>query len=125
MCLDMLKGVCTCEAPFRGPDCSIDGGKPLSIVKTEMICNGICQNVVITGEGFFESDAMQCEFTKIEVSNAVVTCLHTIKVALSFYWKFIISLGTFALVNKLKQYESCELLFFVNNVIRNIVIVVS
>ena len=65
-------GVCTCNAPFRGPDCSIDGGKPPSIVKTEMICKGICQKVVITGEGFFESDAMQCEFTKIEVSRAVV-----------------------------------------------------
>ena len=79
----MSTGVCTCNAPFRGPDCSIDGGKPPSIVKTQLDCNGSCQKVVITGEGFFESDAMQCEFTKIEVSGTVVTCFYTIRVALS------------------------------------------
>ena len=90
--------MCTCNAPFRGPDCSIDGGKPPSIVKTELNCNGFCQKVVITGEGFFESDAMQCEFTKIEVSKTVVTCLlHTIRVALSLNWKFFMPL-----VNELK-----------------------
>ncbi|KAK2181012.1 hypothetical protein NP493_415g00031 [Ridgeia piscesae] len=43
-----------------------------------MICSGICQKVVITGEGFFECDARQCEFTKTEHlkaprSNAVIT----------------------------------------------------
>ena len=89
----MSTGVCTCDAPFRGPDCSIDGGKPPSIVKSEMICSGICQKVVITGEGFFECDARQCEFTKIEVSGAVVTCLCAMRVALS-YWKFTFPLGT-------------------------------
>ena len=76
MCSGVSIGVCTCNTPFRGPDCSIDGGKPPSIVKTELNCNGFCQNVVLTGEGFFESDAMQCEFTKIEVSEAVVTCFY-------------------------------------------------
>ena len=68
------EGVCTCNEPFRGPDCSIDSRKPPSIVKTELTCNGVCQKVIITGEGFFKSDAMQCELTDIEVSGAVVTC---------------------------------------------------
>ena len=72
ICLGVSVGVCTCTEPFQGPDCSIDGRKPLSIVKNELTCNGFCQTVVITGEGFFESDAMQCEFTKIEVSEAHV-----------------------------------------------------
>ena len=108
----MSTGVCTCNASFRGPDCSIDDGKPPSIVKTEMICNGICQKVVITGEGFFESNAMQCEFTKIEVSGAVVTCLYTIRVALTLYWKFIILLVIYPLVNIFKQYQRSELVFF-------------
>ena len=84
----MSTGVCTCNAPFRGPDCSIDGGKPPSVVKTEMICNGNCQKVVITGDGFFETDAMKCEFTKIEVSRAIVTCFYTIRFPLSLYGKF-------------------------------------
>ena len=80
--LGVSVGVCTCNAPFQGPDCSIDGGKPPSNVKTELNCNGFCKKVVITGEGFFETDAMQCEFTKIEVSRAVVfvlvlLCLYT------------------------------------------------
>ena len=74
----MSVGVCTCNAPFRGPDCSIDGGKPPSNVKTELNCNGLCKTVVITGEGFFESDAMQCEFTKIEVSGVLETCLSSV-----------------------------------------------
>ena len=65
----MSVGVCRCDAPFQGPDCSIDGGKPPSILKYQLQCNGFCKTVVITGEGFFESDAMQCEFTKIEVSG--------------------------------------------------------
>ena len=68
------EGVCTCNEPFRGPDCSIDSTKPPSIVKNELTCNGFCQKVIITGDGFFKSDDMQCEFTDIEVSGAVVTC---------------------------------------------------
>ena len=67
----MSVGVCTCDAPFQGPDCSIDGGKPPSNVTNQLNCKGFCKTVVITGEGFFESDAMQCEFTTIEVSAAV------------------------------------------------------
>ena len=69
----MYAGICICNAPFRGPDCSIDGRKPPSILKTELNCNGFCQNVIITGDGFFKSDAMQCEFTDIEVSGVVKT----------------------------------------------------
>ena len=69
----MSEGICACNTPFRGPDCSIDSRRPPSIVKTELNCNGYCQKVTITGGGFFKSDAMQCEFTDIEVSGAVVT----------------------------------------------------
>jgi len=75
-------GVCTCNEPFRGPDCSIDSTKPPSIVKTELTCNGFCQNVIITGDGFFKSNAMQSEFTDIEVSDEVVTYLYTMRIIL-------------------------------------------
>ena len=85
MCLGVSVGVCTCNAPFRGPDCSIDGGKPPSIVKSDLNCDGFCRKVVITGEGFFESDAMQCEFTKIEVSGVVVACLYIMSMAVLLY----------------------------------------
>ena len=85
----MSAGICTCNAQFRGPYCSIDGRKPPSILKTEMNCNGFCQNVIITGDGFFKSDAMQCEFTDIEVSGVVVTCLYTRSITLSVYWQFV------------------------------------
>ena len=80
------EGVCTCNEPFRGPDCSIDGKIPPLIVKTELNCNEFCQTVIITGGGFFKSDAMHCEFSDIEVSGAVVTCLYTMSITLSVYW---------------------------------------
>ena len=86
-------GVCTCNAPFRGPDCSIDSGKPPTIVKTELNCNGFCQNVVLTGEGFFPTDTMQCQFTKIEVSGAAMNLVVLV------YWQFISSF-IFPLVKK-------------------------
>ena len=56
-----------------------------------------------TGEEVFESDAMQCEFTKIEVSRAVVTCFYTIRVGLSLYCKFPFPPGIFPLGNVLKK----------------------
>ena len=83
------KGVCTCNEPFGGPDCSIDGRNPPSIVTTELKCDGFCRTVIITGDGFFKSDAMQCEFTDIEVSGAVVTYLYTRSITLSVYWQFV------------------------------------
>jgi len=111
MCLDVSVGVCTCTEPFQGPDCSIDGGKPPSNVKTELNCNGFCKNVVITGEGFFESDAMQCEFTKIEVSGAVVTCLCSMSLAELVYWQFISPLGIFSLINKFQEKRENKLCY--------------
>ena len=87
MCLCVCIGVCTCNTPFRGPDCSIDGGKPPSIVKNELNCNGFCKKVVITGERFFESDALQCEFTKIEVSGVVVTFVYHVALLVSEHQK--------------------------------------
>ena len=83
MCLGVFIGVCTCDTPFQGPDCSIDGGKPPSNVKTELNCNGFCNKVVIIGEGFFETDAMQCEFTKIEVSGVVVSIVYHVALLVS------------------------------------------
>jgi len=85
MYLGVSKGACMCYAPFRGPDCSIDGRIPPSILKNELTCNGFCQNVIITGDGFFKTDVMQCDFTDIEVSGAVVTCLYTMNITLSVY----------------------------------------
>ena len=96
MCRCVFIGVCTCNAPFRGPDCSIDGGKPPSIVKTELNCNGFCQNVVLTGEGFFPSDALQCQFTKIEVSGAAMSLVVLV------YWQFISSFIFPLVKNKMK-----------------------
>ena len=103
MSLGVSIGVCTCNTPFRGPDCSIDGGKPPSILKTELKCNGFCQKVVITGEGFFETDAMQCEFTKIEVSGTVIIWLHATDVAVLVYRQFISPMVIFPLIKKEKN----------------------
>jgi len=59
-----------CYVPFTGTDCSIDGSKPPTNVKTEMTCNGYCQNAIITGEGFSFHMNSKCEYTEIEVSGA-------------------------------------------------------
>ena len=62
-------GICSCEAQFRGSDCSIPAGQAPGILQPQLTCNGFCKTVVVVGSGFFESDSMQCEFTKIEVSQ--------------------------------------------------------
>jgi hypothetical protein len=51
---------------------------------------------VLTGEGFFPSDALQCQFTKIEVSGAAMSLV------MLAYWQLISSF-TFPLVNKLNK----------------------
>ena len=71
MCIGVSVGVCTCNAPFQGPDCSIDGSKPPKMAYSRAHFLGLHPNIVLSGSGFFKSDALECELTGVEVSSHV------------------------------------------------------